>query len=130
MPQQGVPAVTVPAELRSAPHKALEVSFQHLLRRQWASVGTLSKICIIGDSNIFFLNPPAKTLSSPSRLQDYVHERVIQFSPVFASRIAPGTALEQVQKAATDVLSSLPPPDYTGALASRDLQLVFRHDCQ
>ncbi|KAH7619140.1 hypothetical protein Ndes2526B_g06092 [Nannochloris sp. 'desiccata'] len=85
MPQQGVPAVTVPAELRSVPHKTLE---------------------------------------------DYVHERVMQFSPVFASRIAPGTALQQVQQAAADVLSSLPPPDYTGALASRDLQLVFRHDCQ
>lgn len=54
----------------------------------------------------------------------------MQFSPVFASRIAPGTALQQVQQAAADVLSSLPPPDYTGALASRDLQLVFRHDCQ
>lgn len=79
---------------------------------------------------MFFLNPPAKTLFSSSRLQDYVHERIIQFSPVFASRIAPGTAPEQIQKDAADVLSSLPPPDYTGALASRDLQLVFRHDCQ
>lgn len=65
-----------------------------------------------------------------SNLQDYVRERVMQFSPPFASRISPGAGLQQIQQAAHDVLQSLPPPDYTGALATRDLQLVFRHDCQ
>jgi hypothetical protein len=54
----------------------------------------------------------------------------MQFAPAFASRIAPGTALQQVQQDASAAFKSLPPPDYTGALASMDLQLVFRHDCQ
>lgn len=64
-------------------------------------------------------------------LQEYVRARLLQFSHALASRISPGVNPQTVQQASFDVLQSLPPPDYSGAsLGSRDLQLVFRHDCQ
>ena len=54
----------------------------------------------------------------------------MQFCPAYAGRIAPGVGLQQLQQAAFEVLQSMPPPDYTDALGARELQLVFRHDCQ
>lgn len=54
----------------------------------------------------------------------------MQFGPAFAARIGSGVGPQQLQQAAGEVLQALPPPDYTDALGSRELQLVFRHDCQ
>ena len=63
-------------------------------------------------------------------LQEYVRARLLQFAHVLASRISPQLNPQLVQTAAFDAIQSLPPPDYGGmALESRDLQLVFRHDC-
>lgn len=64
-------------------------------------------------------------------LEDYVRARLAQFYPAFAARIAPSIPLQTVHSAASDTLNALPAPDYSDAsLSSRDLQLVFRHDCQ
>ena len=60
-----------------------------------------------------------------------MRSRLTQFGPVLAGRLAPTLSAQQVQQATADALAALPPPDYSGAaLESRDLQLVFRHDCQ
>lgn len=56
--------------------------------------------------------------------------RIGQFTSIFASNVVPpleeGTALQL----ASQVLDTLPLPDYAGAsLEARRFQLVFRHDC-
>ena len=57
--------------------------------------------------------------------------RLTQFGPILAGRISHNLSAEVVQQATADALAALPPPDYSGgALEIRDLQLVFRHDCQ
>ena len=62
--------------------------------------------------------------------QEYVRARLLQFSQALAGRIAPSMTPQMVHQAALDALRVVPAPDYSGAaLATRDLQLVFRHDC-
>lgn len=57
--------------------------------------------------------------------------RLVQFAPALAGRIAHTLAPQMVEQATYDVLQTLPAADYSGAaLETRDLQLVFRHDCQ
>ncbi|KAK9803602.1 hypothetical protein WJX72_004040 [[Myrmecia] bisecta] len=64
------------------------------------------------------------------RLEEYVRARLIQFAGEFARRMCPTLSLQLVQQAAADAIQSLPPVDVGRvAVESRDLQLVFRHDC-
>lgn len=74
---------------------------------------------------------PSELRTAPRHiLEEYVHSRLMQFCPAFASRIGSGVGPQQLQQVAVEVLQALPSPDYSDALASRELQLVFRHDCQ
>ena len=63
-------------------------------------------------------------------LQEYVRARLIQFAGPFARRINPTLSQQIVQQAAAETIASLPAAEVGRvAIESRDLQLVFRHDC-
>ena len=63
-------------------------------------------------------------------LQEYVRARLIQFAGPFARKLNPKLSPQEVQQAAQEAVASLPSADNGRiALESRDLQLVFRHDC-
>lgn len=63
--------------------------------------------------------------------QEYVRARILQFAPALEKILNPNLPHHVVNQAAQDALQSLPPPDYSGATpGTRELQLVFRHDCQ
>lgn len=73
------------------------------------------------------LVPPSKD----QKLEEYVEARILQFAVAFASRINPQLAANIVQRSAKETLASLPRPERQAPRPdSRDLQLVFRHDCQ
>lgn len=62
--------------------------------------------------------------------QEYVRARLIQFAGPFAKRLSPELSQAAVQRAAADAIASLPAAEVGRiSLESRDLQLVFRHDC-
>jgi hypothetical protein len=120
--------VRVPAELQSAPHRKLEVRAANAPRaapncpRRTAAAARPTP-------------PPANSQTHATRIhapsQEYVRARLLQFAPLLAARLAAGAAPELLRAATADALAALPPPDYSAApLAVRDLQLVFRHDCQ
>eukprot|EP00798_Chlamydomonas_sp_ICE-L_P011523 gene11523-34235_t len=71
----------------------------------------------------------------PEALEDYVRQRLGQFVGLYTRRIIqlvpPGTiSREGLEQAAFEVVESMPVPEFAQiALESRELQLVFRHDC-
>lgn len=124
--------VQVPKELLRAPRRILEVL--HL---------PIDRIYLQLKPDIFVCQspPPPQPHPSPPPLsyntQEYVRSRIFQFTPALIQRINPGLAPEFIQQATSDTLQALPPPTYSAATAtanqpppSRELQLVFRHDCQ
>lgn len=63
-------------------------------------------------------------------LEEYVRARIVQFANAFSGRVSPALAPGMVQRATAETIQSLPPPEPPAAsLETRDLQLVFRHDC-
>lgn len=67
----------------------------------------------------------------PLSLQDYVRTRILQFAPLFASKIDANVTDNDLHQAAVDVIQALPSPKYDvdANNSSRQLMLVFRHDC-
>ena len=67
-------------------------------------------------------------------LQDYVRNRLLQFIKRFGvslGQLLPGFTPALLDRAVHDTLRVLPQPDYGQVpLERRQLQLVFRHDCQ
>ena len=56
--------------------------------------------------------------------------RLIQFAAAFARRVNPTLSQQIVEQAAAEAIASLPAPEFSQvSVESRDLQLVFRHDC-
>lgn len=63
-------------------------------------------------------------------LEQYVEKRLLQFSPLFASRITPNPITSAISQAFFETLKELPPPEYSNApLQTRNLQLRFTHSC-
>lgn len=63
-------------------------------------------------------------------LEAYVRERLDQFAHSLWQRVAPEVPLETFDREVANTYTELPPPEYGPvALESRELQLVFRHDC-
>ena len=124
VPSDAVRGVKVPEDLHAAPHESMEVSYA----RRPPEI-----VALEANGARFFWGVAAVLQGSPHlRLasQEYVRARLLQFSRALAGRIAPNMTPQMVHQAALDALRVVPPPDYSGAaLATRDLQLVFRHDC-
>ena len=73
---------------------------------------------------------PSGTGKGTLSVQEYVRARLIQFAGAFARRINPTLNQQVVQQAAAEAIASLPAAELGRvSLESRDLQLVFRHDC-
>jgi hypothetical protein len=66
--------------------------------------------------------------------QDYVRSRIAQLISTFTRSLrinAPLLTQEAITQSLAEALSAIPPPIYDVVpLESRELQLVFRHDCQ
>eukprot|EP00208_Stichococcus_sp_RCC1054_P004620 CAMPEP_0206134604 /NCGR_PEP_ID=MMETSP1473-20131121/106_1 /ASSEMBLY_ACC=CAM_ASM_001109 /TAXON_ID=1461547 /ORGANISM="Stichococcus sp, Strain RCC1054" /LENGTH=488 /DNA_ID=CAMNT_0053526221 /DNA_START=191 /DNA_END=1654 /DNA_ORIENTATION=+ len=74
---------------------------------------------------------PLELHAIPARVvEEYVRARLIQFASPFARRCNPALPQALIQEAAVQAIQTLPPPEYgSSSLETRDLQLVFRHDC-
>eukprot|EP00210_Caulerpa_lentillifera_P004247 g4051.t1 len=63
-------------------------------------------------------------------LEEYVRNRLNQFSIALERKLAPGLAPEVFERITNETYSELPPPEYCNRpIEAREFQLVFRHDC-
>ena len=106
-----IPPVSIPSELQNSSPELLEVC-----------VPPTTFICCCPE---FIAHAP---------LQDYVRSRIVQLINTFTRILrnnVPSLSPEAISQSLAEALSAIPPPIYDVVpLENRELQLVFRHDCQ
>ena len=59
-----------------------------------------------------------------------MRSRLVQFAGALARIVVPTLAHQSILEATAEAIASLPAPEMASlAFESKDLQLVFRHDC-